>query len=164
MKREGFIRNLVFGVEDGLVSTLGFVSGIASVQASSSTLLLAGIVLIFVESFSMAAGSFLSAESIRDLSPRGRKSTTSSILGAIVMFLAYVGAGALVIAPYVVIPPSRALGWSIGLSLAALFLLGVFSARVARVSAFARGVRMVVVGGVAIGLGIFVARTVMASL
>lgn len=161
MKKEGFIRNLVFGVEDGLVSTLGFVSGIASIDIGNVTLLLTGTVLIFSEAFSMAAGSFLTAESVRDLRAGRHRSHSAPVIGAVIMFFAYLGAGALVIAPYFVAWPGPAFGISIGISLGALFLLGIFIARVAHVPVFARGIRAVVVGGVAIGIGIFVARTVM---
>ena len=163
MKSEGLIRNLVFGVEDGLVSTLGFVSGIAAVHIGNETLLLTGIVLIFAEAFSMAAGSFLTAESVRDFKAKRGRSYVSSVLGAVVMFFAYIGAGSLVLAPYFVAWPGPALGISIAVSLTALFLLGVFSARAARVPALARGLRAVLVGGAAIGIGIVVARTVMNS-
>lgn len=158
--KEGFLRNVVFGVEDGLVSTLGFVSGIATAGVQSPTLLLAGTVLIFVEAFSMAAGSFLSDESVRELRRRGNVSIIPSAVGGVVMFLAYLAAGALVLAPYAIAYPSRALPWSVGLSLGALFMLGIFSAREARVSLLNRGIRMVVIGGMAIALGIFVARWV----
>jgi VIT1/CCC1 family predicted Fe2+/Mn2+ transporter len=81
-------------------------------------------------------------------------------MGSVVMFLSYVAAGALVLVPYTIFIPDRALPWSVGLSLAALFLLGAFSARLARVSLVSHGFRMMAVGGVAIALGMFVARTV----
>jgi VIT1/CCC1 family predicted Fe2+/Mn2+ transporter len=149
-------------VEDGLVSTLGFISGIAVAEVPGPTLLLTGTVLIFVEGFSMAAGSFLSDESAREFRSRRTVSLMPSILGSIVMFIAYLAAGALVLAPYAVAYPAYALPWSIGLSLAALFLLGLYSARISGVPPASRAVRMVIIGGVAIGLGVFVARTLQA--
>ena len=162
MKQEGFIRNFVFGIEDSLVSTLGVVSGIAVAEVASPIILLTGIVLVFVEAFSMAVGSFLSEESVRELRAKKHVSMTSSIAGSVVMFLSYLITGAIVLIPYTLMVPSRALPWSIGISLIALFLLGAFSARVARVSVISHGLRMLLIGGVAIGLGVFVARTVSA--
>ncbi|HXV27020.1 MAG TPA: VIT1/CCC1 transporter family protein [Candidatus Paceibacterota bacterium] len=158
------MRNLVFGVEDGLVSTVGFISGIAASDIASPTLLLTGIVLIFSEAFSMAVGSFLSESSVQEYRTRRRSSVIPLVAGGTVMFLAYLGAGALVLAPYFFAFPSHAFPWSVGFSLAALFALGVVSARLSRVRPLQRGIRMLVVGGLAIGLGIFVARTVLASL
>ncbi|MEK7632108.1 MAG: VIT1/CCC1 transporter family protein [Patescibacteria group bacterium] len=57
------IREVVFGIEDSLVSTLGVITGVASGTANRSVVILSGIVVIFVESVSMAAGTFLSSES-----------------------------------------------------------------------------------------------------
>lgn len=156
------MRNFIFGIEDSLVSTLGVVSGIAVADVAPPTILLSGIVLIFVEAFSMGVGSFLSEESVQELRVRRHVSFAPSLAGALVMFISYVTAGFLVLAPYTVLLPHEALVWSVVLSLAALFLLGAFSARVARVGMVSHGLRMMAVGGVAIALGMFVSRTVSA--
>ena len=160
--KEGFLRNFIFGIEDSLVSTLGVVSGIAIADIAPPTILLTGVVLVFVEAFSMGVGSFVSEESVQEFRKRRHVPMMPSLLGAVVMFVSYVGAGALVLAPYTFLIPARALPWSVGLSLAALFLLGIFSARLSRVPLVSHGIRMMVIGGVAIALGMFVARTVSA--
>jgi len=54
------IRDIVFGLEDGMVSTLGTVTGIAVGSQSHSTVILAGMVIISVESISMGIGSYIS--------------------------------------------------------------------------------------------------------
>lgn len=61
------LREIVFGVEDGTVSTLGAISGIAIGSQDQRTVLLAGIVIIAVESISMAIGSFLSNSTAKEL-------------------------------------------------------------------------------------------------
>lgn len=58
-----YLRDLVFGTEDGLVSTLGALTGIAIGARDPKIVLLAGIVVICVESISMAVGTFLSSRS-----------------------------------------------------------------------------------------------------
>lgn len=60
------IRELVFGLEDGLVSTLGAVAGVAAGTQDSKIVILTGAVIIVVESLSMAAGSYLSNKSHRE--------------------------------------------------------------------------------------------------
>jgi VIT1/CCC1 family predicted Fe2+/Mn2+ transporter len=60
------IRDAVFGLQDGLVSTLGATAGIAAGTASHSTVAIAGVVIVAVESLSMAAGSYLSCKSQRE--------------------------------------------------------------------------------------------------
>ena len=62
-----FIREIVFGFEDSLVSTLGVVTGVAIGSQSQFIVVLTGSVLIFVEGLSMAAGSYLSSKSAREV-------------------------------------------------------------------------------------------------
>lgn len=61
------MRELVFGLEDGLVSTMGVVVGVAAGTAEKKVVILTGLVLIVVEALSMAAGSFLSSKSHREM-------------------------------------------------------------------------------------------------
>ncbi len=61
------IRDVIFGLEDGLVSTLGVVIGIAEGSRSSYVVILSGIVVVFVEALSMAAGTYLSAKSHKEV-------------------------------------------------------------------------------------------------
>lgn len=64
------LREIVFGIEDGMVSTLGAVTGIAIGSQDHSTVILAGLVIIAVESISMGVGSYLSNRSEHDLKRR----------------------------------------------------------------------------------------------
>ena len=65
-KESGFvatIKETVFGVEDGMVSTLGALTGIAAATQDPGMVLLAGFVVIAVESISMGVGSYVSSKS-----------------------------------------------------------------------------------------------------
>jgi VIT1/CCC1 family predicted Fe2+/Mn2+ transporter len=64
------IREVVFGVEDGMVSTLGAITGIAIGSQDYFTVILAGLVIISVESISMGIGSYLANRSERDVNQR----------------------------------------------------------------------------------------------
>lgn len=64
------IREIVFGVQDGMVSTLGAITGIAIGSGSTGTVILAGVAIIAVESVSMAIGSYVSSHSEEKLSER----------------------------------------------------------------------------------------------
>jgi vacuolar iron transporter family protein len=64
------IREAVFGVQDGMVSTLGAVTGVAIGSASTPTIILAGVAIIAVESVSMAIGSYVSSDSEEKLAKR----------------------------------------------------------------------------------------------
>lgn len=59
------VEEVVFGVEDSLVSTMGVLTGVAAGTQSTYVVVLSGIVLIFAEATSMAAGSYLSSKAER---------------------------------------------------------------------------------------------------
>jgi vacuolar iron transporter family protein len=61
----GRLRDAVFGTQDGLISTLGALTGIAVGTQSGAAVIIAGVVIVAVESLSMAAGSYLSSKSQR---------------------------------------------------------------------------------------------------
>lgn len=57
------LREVVFGMEDGMVSTMGAITGIAVGSGSHSFVVLSGFVILAVESISMGVGSYLSNRS-----------------------------------------------------------------------------------------------------
>ena len=57
------LRDAVFGTQDGLISTVGALTGIAAGTHDGETVVIAGFVIVAVESLSMAAGSYLSSKS-----------------------------------------------------------------------------------------------------
>ena len=62
IERKGRIREAVFGVQDGLISTVGFVAGLHSATTDNRLVLLAGLVEMFAGAMSMAAGAYLSGK------------------------------------------------------------------------------------------------------
>lgn len=148
-----YFRNFVFGVEDSLVSTVGLLSGIVIGGVSRETIFLTGIVLILVEAFSMAAGSFLAEASVEDYTRR-KTLDDKPFWGGVVMFVSYFFAGLIPLAPYVFIADSSALYVSILVSLGALFVLGLTSGSFSKGNVLRRGVRTLLIGGIAIAAGI----------
>lgn len=64
------VREMVFGLEDGMVSTLGAITGIATSTNNHFFVVLSGSVIIAVESISMAVGSYLSNNSEQAIDDR----------------------------------------------------------------------------------------------
>lgn len=64
------IREIVFGMEDGIVSTLGALTGIAIATGEHFTVIVSGLVIISVESISMGVGSYLSNKSVKEIESR----------------------------------------------------------------------------------------------
>ncbi|MBP6860154.1 MAG: VIT1/CCC1 transporter family protein [Candidatus Pacebacteria bacterium] len=149
-------RNFIFGVEDSLVSTVGLLSGIALAGVPVETILLTGTVLIFVEAFSMAAGTYLSESSAAELAGNVREKF-SALVSSVTMFVSYFCAGFIPLSPYVLLEASHALPVSIVASVATLFLLGYISGIITRTSRVRSALRMALIGGAAIGIGFFAA-------
>lgn len=74
------IREVVFGLEDSLVSTLGTVSGVAVGSGEPYVVVLSGVVLVFVEALSMSAGSYLSSKSTKQLYDERARQDASRVL------------------------------------------------------------------------------------
>src|SRR3989344_2041103 len=151
-----YFRNFIFGVEDSLVSTVGLLSGVAIAGVERETILLTGIVLIFVEAFSMGAGSFLSEASAEEYSTQKSMIHNHSIFAGSIMFASYFLAGFIPLFPYIITEGGAALAFSISASALTLFFLGLASGILSRISLLWGALRMAIVGGVAIGIGVVV--------
>jgi VIT1/CCC1 family predicted Fe2+/Mn2+ transporter len=153
-----YIRNFIFGVEDSLVSTVGLLSGVAIAQTPRETILLTGVVLIFVEAFSMAVGSFLSESSTEAYLVKGQPVSNTPMLAGVIMFFSYFVSGFLPLAPYILLEPKVAFWVSILASLLALFILGTIGAGFSKTNRARGGLKMAIVGGIALGIGVLVGK------
>lgn len=153
-----YIRNFIFGVEDSLVSTVGLVSGIAFSGAEKKTILLTGVILIFVEAFSMAAGSFISERSTEEYIIRRSVPLHYAIMGGLIMFGSYFIAGFIPLFSYFLFDTAFAFFYSIVFSFIALFLLGMLSAKIFHRRLSRGGIRMLLIGGLAILIGILAGK------
>ncbi|MBI3989216.1 MAG: VIT1/CCC1 transporter family protein, partial [candidate division NC10 bacterium] len=64
------IREVVFGMHDGLITSLGFLSGVSGAQAGRDFILLAGLASAFAQTLSMGFGAYLSTKSEREFYQR----------------------------------------------------------------------------------------------
>lgn len=91
------IREVVFGVEDGLVQNMTLIAGMVGAGLGDGVIVLAGVVNAVAGVLSMSMGTFLSSQAERDAllaTGRGAAVVRSPIRDAAVMAGAY-GAGAL---------------------------------------------------------------------
>jgi VIT1/CCC1 family predicted Fe2+/Mn2+ transporter len=154
--RASYLRNFIFGVEDSLVSTVGLVSGIAIVETPVRTIILTGTVLIFVEAFSMATGSVLSEQSAEEFMTHARASYRRPLVDGIIMFFSYFVTGFIPLLPYIFLPAQHAFWTSIIISLVVLAAGGAFSAHISKTNIFRNSARMLIIGSIAIVMGIVV--------
>ncbi|MBI2099439.1 VIT1/CCC1 transporter family protein [Candidatus Uhrbacteria bacterium] len=155
-----YFRSFIFGVEDSLVSTVGLLSGVAIANVPRKTIFLTGVVLIFVEAFSMAVGSFLSEYSAEEYMKRAEAPPVRSVITGTIMFFSYFASGFVPLFPYIILPMPLAFLLSILFSLAALFLLGVVSAKISGLNVLKGALRMLVIGGLAAAIGIIVGKVI----
>jgi len=149
-----YLRTIIFGINDSLVSTVGFLAGISVAGVPKATIALTGIVYAFVEAFSMAMGDFLSEESAEEYISKSTVNNRHSITAAIFMFISCVLASLIPLIPYIIFTSGTALIVSVSLSVASLFIVGVVSARFSRLPMMWRGIRMALLGGAAIVMGV----------
>ncbi len=60
------VRETIFGIEDGLITTLSVVLGVSGAIAANRIIIVAGIAALVAEAISMSAGAYLSSKSQRE--------------------------------------------------------------------------------------------------
>jgi len=150
-----YVRSSFFGIEDSLVSTTGLIAGIAAGSADKKFVLLAGVVAISVEAISMAAGEFLSEEATQDMG-RGKRHSSSPLIGGIIMLVSYALAGLVPLIPVIFIPQPYTLPAAIGSALIGLYSLGYVRGRITKRPPVQQGLKVLIVGGLAAFIGIVV--------
>ncbi len=151
-----YIRSSFFGIEDSLVSTTGLIAGMAVGTQDAKLVILAGLVGVAVEAVSMAAGEFLSEETTHDLDKRDK---ANPAVGGLIMFVSYFAAGMLPLLPIMLLPKSYSLYVSVCAALVGLFTLGLIKGNITRKNPLRSGIEVLIVGGVAAGIGLLVGLT-----
>lgn len=67
LERRRGIRELVFGAQDGILTTMGLVTGLDAAAGSHATVLIAGFLALGVGALSMGAGEYLGGKSEREV-------------------------------------------------------------------------------------------------
>ena len=162
-----YIRELIYGANDGIITTFAIVAGVAGGGLSLPVVLIMGAANLLADGLSMAVGNYLSIrshESVLEAQDLPEEEA-SPIRHASATFLAFVGAGIVPLVPYVLptFPADRFIS-SIALTLAAMFLVGASRSLIARVRWWTAGLEMLSLGGivaaVAYGSGRLVATMV----
>lgn len=159
-RRATYFRNFIFGVEDSLVSTVGLLSGVALSGVEQSIIILSGVILIFVEGFSMAAGAFISERAGEEFEAKQSVPALRSFATSFIMLISYILSGFIPLAPYLFFDVPFATILSIVAALVALFILGSIGAFFSKTSIFARGSQALAIGGVAILIGVLAGHIV----
>jgi vacuolar iron transporter family protein len=150
---EDYIRSAFFGVQDGLVSTTGVVVGISAGVNDKAIILLAAIVAVTVEATSMAAGQYSSEKAVHQMDKTG-KHTDNLVVGALIMFFAYLGAGMIPVLPVILIGPPQSTVISIVLALLGLFTVGYLRGVLIEDKPLRNAFELLIIGGTATAIGL----------
>lgn len=150
---EDYLRSVLFGLQDGLVSTTGVVVGITAGVHDKPIILLASLVAVAVEASSMAAGQYSSEKAVHQMY---KNHTDSLIMGATIMFISYLLAGLIPIVPIIFLPITIAPYFSIILAFFALFILGYLKGKYVKTHPFRSAIEMFIIGGIATTIGLTV--------
>jgi VIT1/CCC1 family predicted Fe2+/Mn2+ transporter len=158
-----YIRDLVYGANDGIITTFAVVAGVTGGALSPRAVLIVGAANLFADGLSMGVGNYLSIrsnESARAAEQLPEEEASPARHG-LATFAAFFAAGAIPLLPYVLpLGDGRTLGVSVVLTFLALFTVGSLRALVTIDRWWAAGLEMLGLGAVvaiaAYGSGAFV--------
>ncbi len=162
-----YIRELIYGANDGIITTFAVVAGVAGGGLPLRVVLVVGAANLFADGLSMAVGNYLSIrshESVLEAEGLPEEETFPS-RHALATLLAFVVAGVVPLLPYAFVdPPIDRFRASIALTFIAMFVIGALRALIANVRWWKAGGEMLALGAivalVAYVSGGFVARLV----
>jgi len=161
------IREIVFGLEDGLVTTLGLTAGLAASLVANNIVIIAAIVEMFAGAVSMAAGTYLSNKSQLEFIAKEIKkhkkekkfvehTFTSPAKAALTISFFYILGAIPPILPYFFASLYNALISSVVIGALTLFGIGVWKTRITKREPMKSGFEMLVVGLLAALVGFIV--------
>jgi VIT1/CCC1 family predicted Fe2+/Mn2+ transporter len=155
------LRAAVLGANDGLVSNLSLVMGVAGASLPSRTILITGIAGLLAGACSMAMGEWISVTSSRELSVRQieleraepgpapvdpRDLGGSAWTAAIASFIPFVLGALAPVLPFVFLSGTPAVGASLAASALGLFAIGAAITLFTGRPAVSSGVRQLLIG------------------
>jgi VIT1/CCC1 family predicted Fe2+/Mn2+ transporter len=161
-----YVRDVVYGANDGVITTFAVVAGVTGGTLSPVTVLVLGVANLLADGLSMGVGNYLgirSDERVREAQQLPEQEAFP-IRHGIATFLAFVAAGVVPLLPYVFSGVTTDLfATSTVLSLMVLFAVGAARSRVGTGSWWANGLEMLVLG-VIVGAVAYFAGAVVSAL
>lgn len=154
---EDYLRSIIFGFQDSLVSTTGVIAGVSAGANNKELVILAGVVTVTVESLSMGAGQYMSEKSVHQMDKSG-KHTDNLFVGGGLMALSYFLGGLVPLSPILLFKLPISATLSIIFALVGLFILGYLKAHVVKVNPFKSALEIFILGGAATLIGLIVGR------
>lgn len=143
-----YIGDIVYGANDGIITTFAVIAGAAGAGLSSSVIIILGIANLVADGFSMGASRYLSLKSEQAVA--GAEHDRSASYDGIATFIAFVTAGCLPIIPFLIpAAADNAFEVSAAATATAFFLVGASRSFVIQKHPLIAGLEMLIVGGIA---------------
>lgn len=146
-----YLRDLVYGANDGIITTFAVVSGVAGAALEPRTVLILGCANLLADGFSMGASNYLSIrsdEAVRQ--SRGEPvAEPFPLRHGIATVAAFVVAGAVPLLPYILAEPPHRFAVAVIATLATLFVVGALRSSVTALRWWKAGLEMLAVGALA---------------
>jgi VIT1/CCC1 family predicted Fe2+/Mn2+ transporter len=154
--RGEFLREIVFGANDGVVTSLGFLVGITGAISNQDIIVIAGVLTIVAGAVSMALGNYLGVKAQREFDEEveHRTSENNPVISGTVMGLAYLVAGLPPLIPFFLFKPTaRALVFSVVVAISIMYLIGFIRWTLTRKYFKAKVVETISIGIIAAAIG-----------
>ena len=146
-----YFPDLVYGANDGIITTFAVVSGVVGADLSERVILILGFANLLADGISMGASNFLARRSHAEAAERADRQEAARHGAATVV--GFVTAGTIPLVAYLApFPDSERFAAAIALTLATLFAVGASRALITRLGWIRSGLEMLFVGAVAAGV------------
>lgn len=156
------VSNLIYGANDGIVTTFAVVSGASGAGFSSKVIIVLGFANLIADGFSMGASRYLSLKSEQNYTGTlDHPTSREPIIDGLVTFFAFILAGFLPLVPFIfgIAPENQFLVSAIATGMA-FFLVGSAQALIMKRNAFIAGFEMFFVGGTASAIAYLIGRII----
>lgn len=147
------IGDLVFGANDGIVTTFAVVSGVSGAALNPKVAIILGFANLLADGFSMAAGSYLGTRSEQEYQISVNGSVGEGRIHAVghgaAIFLAFLAAGSVPLLPLLFIPLEESFPISCAATAVILFTVGSLRTVVTGARWFISGLEMLLIGALA---------------
>ncbi|MBP9803069.1 MAG: VIT1/CCC1 transporter family protein [Candidatus Pacebacteria bacterium] len=150
-----YIGDLVYGANDGIITTFAIVAGVAGANLSPSVVIILGMSNVLADGFSMAASNYLARKSEKDYLTNigeSKDEVHDPIKNATATFVAFLIAGMIPLLPYMIGLKDNVFNYAILSTSIALFTVGSLRAKVTGMNWFKAGIEMLLVGALAAGV------------
>jgi VIT1/CCC1 family predicted Fe2+/Mn2+ transporter len=143
-----YLPDLVYGANDGIITTFAVVSGVVGADLSERVILILGFANLVADGLSMGASNFLARRSYADAADRADPEEATR--HGVATSAGFVVAGTVPLLAYLVpLPDDVRFPAAVALTLATLFAVGASRAFVTRLGWLRSGLEMLTVGALA---------------